>query len=250
MRAEATLRPYRKDHDHSYTIGVFPTLELLAHRPERVTRVLVSSRGEANEGVAKICTLCAERGIPVVVADRQVARLAGNEKSYVVAAFAKYEAPLDAAANHVLLVNPSDAGNLGTIIRTMLGFDLTNLAIVTPAVDLFAPRTLRAAMGATFQLAFEHFDAIDAYRARFQRHLYPLMTDGEVDLSEAGFRSPYTLIFGPEGAGLGPEYHALGTSVRIPQSGRIDSLNLAVSVGIALYAATHQEEQDAAGAGG
>jgi RNA methyltransferase, TrmH family len=235
-----TLKPYRKDLDYSYTTGVFPTLELLAHRPEAVIRVLVSSRGEANEGVAKIRALCAERGIPVVAADRQVDRLAGNEKSYVIGAFHKYAAPLDPSANHVLLVNPSDAGNLGTIVRTMLGFDVTNLAIVTPAVDLFAPRTLRAAMGATFQLSFEHFDGIDAYRASFDRHLYPLMTDGVVDLPQAVFHPPYTLAFGPEGAGLGPEYHALGTSIRIPQSGYVDSLNLGVSVGIALYAASRQ----------
>lgn len=234
------LAPYRKDLDYSYTIGVFPTLELLAHRPEQVTRVLVSSKGEANEGVSRIRAICAERGIPLVQADRQVERLAGNEKTYVIGVFEKYEAPLDPDANHVLLVNPSDAGNLGTIVRTMLGFDVANLAIVTPAVDLLAPRTVRAAMGATFQLAFEHFDSIDAYRARFSRHLYPLMTDGRIDLPEAVFQSPYTLVFGPEGAGLGPEYHALGTSVRIPQSGRIDSLNLAVAVAVALYAATHQ----------
>ncbi|HHX42960.1 MAG TPA: TrmH family RNA methyltransferase [Chloroflexi bacterium] len=234
-----TLRSYRKDLDYSYTIGVFPTLELLTHRPEQVIRVLVSSRGEANAGVAKVRAICAERRIALVQADRQVERLAGNAKSYVVGVFTKYEAPLDPAANHVLLVNPSDAGNLGTIIRTMLGFDVTNLAIVTPAVDLFAPRTLRAAMGATFQLAFAHFDDIGAYRALFGRHhLYPLMTDGAIDLPHVTFRSPYTLIFGPEGAGLGAAYQALGTTVRIPQSGRIDSLNLAVSVGIALYAAT------------
>ncbi len=234
------LAPYRQDLDYSYTIGVFPTLELLAHRPEQVTRVLVSSRGETNAGVARIRATCAERGIPVVVADRQVDRLAGNQNSYVIGVFAKYEAPLDPTANHILLINPSDAGNLGTIVRTMLGFDVTNLAIVTPAVDLFAPRTLRAAMGATFQLSFQHFDGIDAYHARFDRHLYPMMTDGQVALPEARFVIPCTIVFGPEGAGLGPEYHALGTSVRIPQSGRIDSLNLAVSVGIALYVASRQ----------
>lgn len=234
------LVPYRKDLDYSYTIGVFPTLELLAHRPERVLRVLVSSRGEANEGVARIRALCDARHIPLAVADHQVDRLAGSENAYVIGVFQKYDAPLDAAANHLLLVNPSDAGNLGTIARTMLGFDVTNLAVVTPAVDLLAPRTIRAAMGATFQLAFELFDGIDAYRARFSRNLYPFLTDGRVSLPEATFRPPYTLVFGPEGAGLGPEYHPLGAGISIPQSGRIDSLNLAVAVGIALYAATRQ----------
>jgi len=99
-------------------------------------------------------------------------------------------------------------------------------------------------MGATFQLSFEHLDSVEAYRARFQHHLYPLMTDGEVDLPRATFRSPYTLVFGPEGAGLGPEHRTMGTSIRIPQSHRVDSLNLAVSVGIALYAATGQAATD------
>lgn len=67
-----------------------------------------------------------------------------------------------------------------------------------------------------------------------------MMTDGRVDLAQVAFHPPYALVFGPEGAGLGPEYHDLGTSVRIPQSSRVDSLNLAVAVGIALYAATRQ----------
>jgi TrmH family RNA methyltransferase len=233
------LGRYKKDADHSYALGVFPTLELLAHRPEQVLRVLVSERAEGNEGVDKIRAVCAERDIRVEVTDRAIARVGGNEATYAVGVFEKYEAPLSADANHLVLVNPDDAGNLGAIVRTMLGFDVVDLAIIRPAVDPFAPRTVRASMGAVFQLRYAYFDAFDDYRARFaQHHLYPLMTDGRRTLDEAAFGPPWALVFGNEGAGLVPEYHAAGDSVRIPQSGRIDSLNLAVAVGITLYAAT------------
>ena len=43
----------------------------------------------------------------------------------------------------MVLVNPSDMGNMGTIIRTMLGFNYVNLAIIRPGVDVFDPRVIR-----------------------------------------------------------------------------------------------------------
>jgi TrmH family RNA methyltransferase len=232
------IRPYKRDAGHAYALGVFPTLELLAHRPEQVLRVLLSERAGDNEGVAKICSICTERNIRVEVADRAIARVGGNEATYAVGVFQKYEASLSADANHLVLVNPDDAGNLGTIVRTMLGFDVVDLAVIRPAADLFAPRTVRASMGAVFQLRYHYFDTFDEYRARFDHHLYPLMTDGRHALGETTFRPPWALVFGNEGAGLGAEFHALGDSVRIPQSDRIDSLNLAVAVAIALYQVT------------
>jgi TrmH family RNA methyltransferase len=236
------LRPYKKDADYSYTLGLFPTLELLQHRPEAVSRVLVSSKAADSEGVAKIRALCGAHDLPVEVADAQIQRLAHAENCYAVGVFAKYEAPLSPRHNHLVLVHPEDSGNLGTIVRTMLGFDVADLAIVRPAVDLFAPRTVRASMGALFQLRYAYYDDFEAYAREFGGQgghtLYPLMTDGAQTAAETHFRAPWSLVFGPEAAGLPPEFQQWGPSVRIPQSGRIDSLNLAVAVGIALYASS------------
>ena len=238
----ARLKPYKKNADYSYTLGVFPTLELLQHRPEQVTRVLVSSKAAENSGVAKIHTLCGERGIRVETADTLIQRLARAENCYAVGVFDKYEAPLSPEHNHLVLVTPEDSGNLGTIVRTMLGFDVADLAVVRPAVDLFAPRTVRASMGALFQLRYAYYDDFETYAREFAgaggNTLYPLMTDGVATAAETHFATPWSLVFGPEAAGLPPEFRRWGPSVRIPQSGRIDSLNLAIAVGIALYAAT------------
>lgn len=232
----AKLGPYKKSLDYSYAIGVYPTLELLAHQPERVVRVLVSSAGGENEGVARIRELCQRRRLYADVADAAIARIAGQGNVYAIGVFRKYEAALDSQADHLALVNPSDAGNLGTILRTMLAFGLADLAIIEPAVDLYDPKTVRASMGALFQVRAARFASLADYRRRFAHHFYPFMTDGEHALGEVDWQPPVALVFGNEGAGLAPEVRALGTSVRIPHSDRVDSLNLAVAVGIALHA--------------
>ncbi len=232
------LKKYQRDFPHSYTFGVFPTLEMLHHQPSHVQRVIVSAQGERNQGVARLRELCAEKRVPVEVNDKQIERLSPKENTYAVGVFEKYQPNLDANTNHLVLINPSDMGNLGTIIRTMVGFGVTDLALVKPAVDIFDPRVIRASMGAVFRLNFAYFDLFDTYHSTFSHHLYPFMTDGATPLHEAAFDSPFALIFGSESAGLPDAFRTLGTSITIPHSDAIDSLNLSVAVGIALYAAT------------
>jgi TrmH family RNA methyltransferase len=232
------LKKYRKEYEHSYSFGVFPTLELLHSRPESVLRVIVATRGARNEGVLKLQGECRKRDIAYEVNDKAIERLAPKENVYAVGVFRKYTRPLDAKAVHVLLVNPSDMGNLGTIIRTMLGFGIANLGIVRPAADLFDPKVVRSSMGALFKLSFEYFDHFGDYQASFAHHLYPFMTDGKTALQDTTFDPPFTLIFGNESAGLPEEYLSIGTSVSIHHSNQIDSLNLPIAVGVALYEAT------------
>jgi TrmH family RNA methyltransferase len=232
------LKKYQRDFPHSYTFGVFPTLELLQFQPSHVRRVLVSAQGERNEGVLKLRDLCARHRITVEVNDRQIERLSPKENTYAVGVFDKYQPRLAPDANHLVLVNPADMGNLGTIIRTMVGFGMNDLALVKPAADIFDPRVIRASMGALFRLNFAYFDGFDAHRSTFPHHLYPFLTNGATPLHEATFDAPYALIFGSESSGLPDAYRRLGVSIAIPHSNAIDSLNLSVAVSIALYAST------------
>ncbi len=232
------LKRYKKDFEHGYAFGVFPTLELLTHRPQNCLGVMLHPKGEANRGMTKIQALCQENGIPFEFQEKTLTRIGARENDYAAGVFHKTEPGLEASANHVILVNPGGTGNLGTILRTMPGFGFRDLAIIEPAADIFHPGVVRASMGALFQLRFARFTDFDAYRESFPRNLYPLMTDGAIPLPDARFAPPFGLIFGPENAGLPQEYHACGTSVSIPQSAAIDSLNLAVSVGITLYQAS------------
>jgi TrmH family RNA methyltransferase len=240
---DVPLKTYRKEFDHSYSFGVFPTVELIERRPEAALKVLLSKAGRKNRGVAKIEQLCERLGVRVEVNDRAVERLAPRENAYAVGVFRKYECDLDPAAPHVALVNPSDMGNLGTIMRTMLGFGVRNLALVRPAADVFDPRVVRSSMGALFGISFRYFDTWEDYAEHFLRTYYPFMTGGTLMLREARFERPYTLVFGSESAGLPEEFRSRGTPVTIPQSSEIDSLNLTIAVAIALYEAARQQEE-------
>lgn len=229
------LKRYQKDFEHSYTFGVFATLELLDARPEHLLKVVLASKGERNAGVARLADACARRHIPVEVSDPAIERLSPKDSHLVVGVFRKYTAHLDPRRNHLVLVNPADMGNLGTIARTMLGFSVADLALIRPAVDVFDPKTIRASMGAIFRLSFEYFDHFDAYRAAFAHTLYPLMTNGRQAIDQVAFEPPFALIFGNESSGLPDEFLDRGQSVTIPHSPHIDSLNLSVAVAIALY---------------
>ncbi|NLG51014.1 MAG: TrmH family RNA methyltransferase, partial [Chloroflexi bacterium] len=184
--------------------------------------------------------ICAERSIPISIADRAISRLSHSENTYAIGVFRKYDAPLHPTTNHLALVNPSDTGNLGTIIRAMLGFGLADLAVIRPAVDAFDPKVVRASMGAVFRIRLEYFADFSIYDQQYRHHNYPFMTDGQATLGEVAFIEPFTLVFGNESAGLPATFHQVGTSVRIPQTAQVDSLNLAVSVGIGLYQAAQQ----------
>ena len=98
-----------------------------------------------------------KESIQVEVNDKLINKISGAENVYAVGVFQKYETQLSNEENHLMLVDPSDMGNLGTIIRTMIGFDYKNLALIKPAVDIFNPKVIRASMGSVFQINFHLF---------------------------------------------------------------------------------------------
>lgn len=240
-----SLEAYQGSLDYSYAPGVFPSLECLKNRPGAARRLLVSSRGDRNEGILALMGLCEELSVRVEAADKALSRISGKENCYAAVVFEKFSGTLSPDAPHVVLHRPSDAGNLGTILRTALGFQLTNLAIIRPAADVFDPRVVRASMGALFSLEVMQFDTFEAYRDAYPGHaLYPFMLDGSVPLSRAAKSPdmPFALVFGSEGSGLPPAFAQMGRAVRIPHSDQIDSLNLSVAAAIGMYAFVNREE--------
>ncbi|MCX7772363.1 MAG: TrmH family RNA methyltransferase [Clostridia bacterium] len=232
------IKPYKKEFDYSYTLGVFLTIELLKNQPQSAIGVLLSTQAERNSGTAKIVELAKQWSIPVEVNDKAVARLSPKENCYAIGIFQKFEKKLEPGTNHIVLVNPMDSGNLGTIMRTCLGFKLNNIAIIKPSVDVFDPKTVRASMGALFSTHFGCFDAFEDYQASFTANVfYPFMLGAEHPLPSAHNikKEPFSLIFGNESSGLPESFRHIGTPVVIPHSDAIDSLNLSIAVSLAAY---------------
>lgn len=238
------MKPYKKDFSYSYTIGVYPTIELLTHKPEQILNIYLSSKGKGNKGVEKITELAHKLRIKTAIEDGLINKLSASENNYAIGVFKKYTDQLKPEAHHILLVNPSDMGNIGTIIRTMAGFIFRNLAIIKPAADIFNPKVIRASMGEIFQTNIQYFATLDDYRKQFKHTLYFITGNGQKSIDTIKLLEPYTLVFGNEGAGLPAAILKTGTTVHIPQSPTIDSLNLSIAAGITLYEAYKKTQNE------
>lgn len=231
-------KKYTSDSPHTYAFGFYPSLEALQHIPQQCLTVMYDARAHKSEALEKIRHICLAHHIPFIQDDKAVSRLAPAENTFVITVVKKYRAWLGAEDNHLVLVSPSDMGNLGTIFRTALGFDMRHIALIQPCADADDPRVVRASMGAVFRLHIQPFADFATYQRQFPtHHLYPLMTTGATPLSQIHFSPPYSLIFGNESSGLPAEFTHIGQTVVIPHSDAIDSLNLAVAVGVVLYVA-------------
>lgn len=233
-----SLESYTRNLPYSYALGLFPASELMRKRPELAKRLLVSSKAENSEGLQALRELCLKHHVREENADRVLSRISGKENCFAAIVFDKFQGEMT-GGNHLVLHHPSDKGNLGTMLRTALGFGYTDIAIIRPAADAFDPHVVRASMGAIFGLNVRYYDDFEAYRQEFPEHaLYPFMLDASVPLAE-GVRQkkePFALIMGNEGSGLPSEFATLGQAVRIPHSRDIDSLNLSIAAAIGMYA--------------
>ena len=236
------LEPYSRKLDYSYALGVFPALMLMEAHPEKALRLLLHPDGLKNEGVEKLRESCTRLGVREEMAERVLRRESKKDNCFAGLVFEKFESALDPAECHAVLCQISDSGNLGTAMRSLLGFGIHDVALIRPCVDVFEPHALRSSMGAFYKLRVHTYDCFEDYRAEHpDRPLYPFMLDGAIPLNHAAraAKPPFTLVFGNEQSGLPPHFASLGQSVLIPQSGEIDSLNLAVAVSVGSYEFMH-----------
>lgn len=236
------IKPYKKSADYSYTLGAFPTIELIQSKAKKVREILVHSTFTDTE---KLEELCHKNQIPLRVADKQIARLSDKENVFVIGIFEKYEQKLDGQKSQIVLVNPSNMGNLGTILRTAVGFGIYDIALISPAVDVFHPKVVRSSMGALFRLRHQYFESFAEYRTQnANQEIFTFMLNGKRTLTIADCPKPklFSLVFGNEATGLDDSYLEAGTSVIIPQSPDVDSLNLTIAVGVGTYLFTQGKQ--------
>jgi len=132
----------------------------------------------------------------------------------------------------VALWGVRDAGNVGTILRSALAFGASSVALGPDCADPYAPKAVRASMGAIFALdvaKVKHPAELPGERiALAAREGVPLA--GPID-------TPVTLLIGAEREGLPRDVlAACDRTAHIPIAS--ESLNAAVAASIALYEAT------------
>ena len=243
------LSRYKHSSSMSYALGATLTYELLKTHPEAISRVFLRPQNKYGEDLKKLLLELKQRRISVTESSKAFNTLAAKDNCLVIAEFKKTATSLDGSAEtpHIVLVNPSDSGNLGTIMRTALAFDYMNIAIITPAVDYLDPKTIRASMGAIFHLNIETFPSFENYLTKYgqissnsreqKRTLYSFMLNRDSkSLTDIKPRDYYfALIFGNEATGLPKSFAESTDTIFIPQTPLVDSLNLAIAASLGMY---------------
>lgn len=140
----------------------------------------------------------------------------------------------------VVLVDVSDPGNAGTVIRVADAAGASAVVLAGDSVDPHNGKCVRAAAGSLFHVPIARSRDIGAALAACSdAGLRTLAAHGyaEERLDSIELSMPTAWVFGNEAHGLPPDVlEAADTAVRIPIYGDAESLNLAAAAAVCVYA--------------
>ena len=137
----------------------------------------------------------------------------------------------------LILDDIQDPGNLGTIIRSSVAFNISDIILSTNSVDLYNDKVIRSSEGMIYKINIIRTDLIKVIKKLKENNYLILGTnvrDG-VDVKEVN-SSRFALIMGNEGNGVKEEILNLcDKNLYIKMNKNCESLNLGVATGILLY---------------
>jgi TrmH family RNA methyltransferase len=135
----------------------------------------------------------------------------------------------------IVLDRVQDAGNVGSILRSAGALGVRQVLALQGTAGLWSAKVLRAGMGAQFGLQLVEglrLDDLDALALP----LVATSSHATASLPGAALPQPCAWVFGHEGQGVADELLArCALTVRVPQPGGEESLNVAAAAAICLY---------------
>ncbi len=226
-------------HRAAHLVDVYLTEEAVARYPEidREARAVTPWVHAVSEDVARAMSTEAQGVVAVAEADA----IGGDPVS-----------PASRAPSSiVVLAQSQDPGNAGTIIRTADAMGARGVLVTAGSVDVRSPKVIRSSAGSVFHLpvltGVDAAQAVDRLHGAGVRVLGTSGADGSVDLADllaaglggedAVLAGPHAWVMGNEARGLSDAQEALcDLLVRIPMTGRAESLNVASAAAICLFA--------------
>jgi len=135
-----------------------------------------------------------------------------------------------------------DPGNLGTLLRTAAAAGVQAVLLPPETTDAFAPKVVRAGMGAHFHLPIHSMTwaEIKRFCESGNQRVYLADMNGQ-SCWEADLRQPLALIIGSEADGASDSAKRLaGHRISVPMSGNIESLNAGVAGSVLMFEVVRQ----------
>ncbi len=147
----------------------------------------------------------------------------------------------------LLLDEIQDPGNMGTIIRSAVAFDIDTIILSKNCVDLYNSKVVRSTQGMLFHIPIliYDFNELLPMLKELKIPIYATRVEYGTDVStlKDEEKKRFALLMGNEGNGVHPEYLELSDkNLYIPMSNGVESLNVAIATSILLYELRNKDE--------
>lgn len=138
----------------------------------------------------------------------------------------------------LLLDDIQDPGNLGTIIRSSVAFNVDSIVMSLNTVDLYNPKVIRSTQGMIFKINLIKDDLGQVIEKLKSKNIpiYTTNVNGGENIKNINSTDSYGLIMGNEGNGVKDEISTLADrKIYITMNSKVESLNVSVAASILLY---------------
>jgi TrmH family RNA methyltransferase len=212
--------------------------------------LLFSAAAEARPAVQALAQKALDVGARVArVTDRVLEAVAKRDNAQSVIGLFQQRlsglATLTDAPFIIALERIRDPGNLGTIMRTLDCIGGGGIVLLEESCDPFSVEAVRASMGSIFSapVTKSDFAGFDAWRKDHGFKLIGTSLKGSQRHTDTDFGAKTVLLMGNEQSGIPDSWaEACDGLVRLPMSGRADSLNLAIATAVTGYEIWRQKD--------
>lgn len=233
-----------------YIYGKHAVSEALEHTPHVVRSIFLAPHMDDKQ----LRSLIRSSGVPVEPLDerRATSQVEGNAAHQGIIALVSlsqltipFEKFMDtfAATPHtsiILMSEIQDPHNVGAIIRSAAAFGASAVLMPTHNQSPVTGAVIKASAGMAFRLPLVEIENMQAAIATLKKagmRVYGLAAQSKMTIDKEPFTHPSLFIVGNEAEGIAPAARALcDTMLSIPIHSRAESLNVAASAAVALYA--------------
>lgn len=189
-----------------------------------------------------------EQGAPVELVSTDVMqRISGTESPQgILIVLSKQVVELTPMPDFICVLDKvRDPGNLGTILRSAAATGVEGVFLTQGCTDPFAPKVVRAGMGAQFHLAIVSagWEEIKSWIRQNRLTTYLADAGKGRPIFAVDFTKPLALIIGGEAFGVGAKARALTDEyIHIPLHSNIESFNVSSAAAILFYEVMRQRK--------
>ncbi|MGN0708032.1 MAG: TrmH family RNA methyltransferase [Faecalibacterium sp.] len=146
-----------------------------------------------------------------------------------------------AGGRYLALERVQDPGNVGTLLRSAAAFGFDGVILSDGCASPFAPKTLRASMGAAVRIPVIEAGEMPAAIAQLREKgivclAAALYRSQPLSAARSSYPGGVCVVIGSEGQGLTQAtIDACDSTVRIPMTDRVESLNAGIAGSILLW---------------